>query len=63
MTDCFDIVPVRVEYESCVIVRVVMGTQSRCAIVTATCFKCPLMKSVHVDPPVRDERYMQACMG
>lgn len=46
MTNCFDIVPVRIKDEGTVIVRVIMRTNSRRTIISSACINRSPVKGV-----------------
>ena len=60
MANHFDVVPVRTNDESCIVVRVVARTQTRRAIVFATGLQCRTIESV--DLPARRRRERQVKM-
>src|SRR6185312_10978938 len=60
MTDRFDIVPVRIEDESAVIIGVIMLAQARWAVVTAAGGERGAVESVHLGPATCNEGEMRA---
>ena len=58
MTHRFDVVPIRVQHECCIIVRVVLRAQARRAVINATRTEGRRMERLDVTPVPRREGKM-----
>lgn len=47
MAYSFNVMSIRINHESTIIVRMILWSQARTAIIFTTCFQCGIMKSMH----------------